>query len=85
MLSENLQSQVSEKVWKMFPDFKGIEPSIRQQETPAKPYQSKSLPPKVFLFIYQVKQHLSGGQPIQRWIRVNIDEQGRILKVSTSK
>ena len=69
-----LNRQVAEK----FPEMKGVNPTVRRGPQPKDGDQRYTL-------TYKGKADLPGGRKISRIVRVIADEEGRILRISTSK
>ncbi len=69
-----LNCQVTEK----FPEMKGVCPTVRRGP------QLKGGDQR-YTLTYKGKADLPGGRKISRIVRVVADEEGRILRISTSK
>ncbi len=76
-MDKALIQQVSRQVARSFPEMTGVAPTVRHQ--PAERGAGQ------YLLIYKGKAELPGGRTLQRIVRVVVDEQGRILRMSTSR
>ena len=73
-LIAKLNRQVTEK----FPEMKGVNQSVRRSS------QTKNGDQR-YTLTYKGKADLPGGRKISRIVRVVADEEGRIIRISTSK
>ena len=64
--------RVSQSVYRQFPELKGVRPSVRQSGSQ-------------YLLIYSGKVKTSDGKTLPRTVRATANEQGSILKLSTSR
>lgn len=86
MLSPAAQDQINQTVWRQYPEFKGINPSIISSGSSAAGKSgSLKLQEPAFTLTYQNRVSLPGGKSLNRWVRVSLNAQGEILKISTSK
>lgn len=67
-----LVKKINQQVYKRFPELRGANPKIQKLD-------------KNILLIYQSRVRLPDDHLINRTIRVVADEQGEIVKMSTSK
>jgi hypothetical protein len=84
MLESKVIASVSKKVNSRFPDVSSSHPTIRAQNPP----QSKSTAPgssSTYLLTYRGSALLPGGKSIPRLVRVVVNVQGKILKITTSR
>ena len=77
MKTETVQS-ISKQVYRRFPEFKGIKPKVRSQSTP-------KTDQKTYLLTYATRARIDEERFLDRWIRVVVDESGKIIKLSTSR
>ncbi len=63
---------INQEVYRRFPELRGVKPSMQKiaQNT---------------LLIYQSQVILPGNKALQRSVRVVVNEQGKIVKISTSR
>jgi hypothetical protein len=80
-MDEAFYKKVVDKVYKRYPEFNGAKPKIRVQ----KPEGSIPAGSENYLFTFQKKVTVGGGQALDRWVRVVVDKNGKIIKVSTSR
>lgn len=71
---------ISQEIYRRFPEVAGRKPQIRSQSIP----HTKSTG-GTYLLTYQSSVKSDDGQAIQRWVRVVVNNQGKILKISTSR
>lgn len=73
------------QVQRRFPELAGCQPKVRLQHAP----QPKSAGGHLtYLLTFQTTTQLhsaTGDKPLQRWVRVVVDESGKILKMTTSR
>jgi hypothetical protein len=89
-MDPNILKTVIAQIHRRYPEFAGSQPKVRQQD--AKDPHNIQLPKSLFtaptylLTFYSTgrAQSASGSKSIPRWVRVVINERGRILKITTS-
>ncbi len=80
-------NKVSSSIYNRFPEFKGCNPTVRKQKKP----QAKSTPGNTtttYLLTYKTKALVSassGSKSMSRSIRVVATENGKIIKMTTSR
>lgn len=72
-MEANIKSAVCNSVYRQFPEMKNASPSV------------KLLPGEKYQLIFHAKAQAADGKTITRTVRVVADENGRILKLSTSR
>jgi hypothetical protein len=80
-MDASLIKTISQDVYRRFPEFAGIQPKVRVQPTQSKGSGS----PQTYLLTYNSRVSLPDHKTLPRWVRVVSNEQGRILKVTTSR
>jgi len=80
-MDASLIKTISQDIYRRFPEFAGIQPKVRVQATQSK--ASSSIP--TYLLTYNSRISLPDHKTMPRWVRVVANEQGRILKVTTSR
>ncbi|MBS1250933.1 MAG: hypothetical protein MAG431_02532 [Chloroflexi bacterium] len=80
-LEKEILKKISQKVYQRFPDFQGKKPKVKRRP---KAENAKEFPPG-HLLIYRKEVAGPDGQTITRLVRVVINEEGKIKKISTSK
>jgi hypothetical protein len=73
---------ITQSIHRQFPEFAGTKPKVRQQ---ADPKAGGKLKPPTFLLTYESKVLVAGGKSLTRWVRVIATEEGKIIKVTTSR
>jgi len=74
--------EISEKIYRKFPEVAGIKPKVRKQPVP------KDAPkPKEPTYLITFNRNVKGphGNIIPRWVRVAVTPQGKIIKTTTSR
>jgi hypothetical protein len=71
-------AKVNRKVSRQFPEMKSVRPSIRSQSSSKNGKQRYTL-------TYKGKATLPGGRKMNRVVRVVVEENGKVIKMSTSK
>jgi len=84
MEAKVLKSVVS-RVHRRFPEFAGCQPKVRQQNG----HQAKSTEaqPTYLLTFHSTAKAItsSGSKEFPRWVRVVVTDNGKILKITTSR
>ena len=79
-MNQKYINSVSRQIYSRFPEVDGCKPNIRQQ---ALPKGSSSC--STYLLTFHGKVEIQSGKYIDRYVRVVADEQGTIIKVTTSR
>lgn len=79
--------KVSDQVYKRFPEVSGVKPSIRKQTGSQKSKQTGNSGTNIsnFLLTFRGKVDLGNGKKMDRWVRVVVDNRGKIIKMTTSR
>ena len=81
-MDQKLVTNVSKQVYRRFPEVDGKKPKVRRQATP----KGKDLDSNAtYLLTYRSKAQVQGGKTIQRYIRVVVNDRGKIIKITTSR
>jgi hypothetical protein len=81
-MDAKLIKAISNQIYRRFPEVSGSQPKVTARPDP----QAKSLPKtRTFLLTYRGSVKAPDGKSIPRVVRVIINEQGRILKMTTSR
>lgn len=89
MLTSALQEQINQQIWRQYPEMRGIRPAVSssgaqdRQSSEQKPGFKLQSP--AYTLTYKVNVSIPGGKTLNRWVRVALDANGAILKISTSK
>jgi hypothetical protein len=67
---------ICERVYRRFPAMKGVRPSIRRQQSPGQ---------DCFLLRFETVVVLEGGARLPTTVRVVVNADGRILKMTSSR
>jgi hypothetical protein len=79
-LSSAVVKKISNQVTRQYPEIRGVSPSITEQSKTG----SKSRG-SVYLLKYETVVSASDGKKIKRWVRVTVNEEGKILRQSSSR
>ncbi len=75
-------SRISREVYKDFPELKGTTPNIKPQGAPT---TGKAMGIERFLLTFKSNITLPNGNKMQRVVRVIADQNGKVIKKTTSK
>ena len=84
-MEEAILKSVVSKVHRQFPEFAGCQPKVRRQQ--ASQAKSSDTPP-TYLLTFQSTgqvQTSQGSKSLSRWVRVVVNDSGKILKITTSR
>lgn len=81
-MDSKLVDSISKQIYKRFPEVEGKKPKVRRQASNS---GNKSKSTGTYLLTFQGKAKVQGGKTINRYIRVVADDEGKIIKVSTSR
>lgn len=74
--------KISQEIYRRFPEVKGSHPKVLRQNTA----QAKSIPAtNTYLITFQGKVSMADQHSMPRWVRVVADDEGKILKITTSR
>jgi hypothetical protein len=81
-MDAKLLKSISSQVYRHFPEVKGSHPKIQLQSSP----QAKSaMASSTYLITYRGSATAPNGKSIPRIVRVVANDQGKILKMTTSR
>jgi len=69
-----MHSEINQQVWRMFPEFSGIQPTVKTLENN-----------RGNVLSYHTRIALPNGTSIDRWVRVTCSPNGAIKKITTSR
>jgi hypothetical protein len=72
-MDSNQIQKISSEIYRRFPEVKGVRPDVLAQGK------------KNHLLIFRTKTTTSDGRSIMRTVRVVVDENGQMTKVTTSR
>jgi hypothetical protein len=78
-LSSNAVKKISNLIVRQYPEVKGVAPAVTEQRKPGANGRGS-----VYLLKYEAVVSSSDGKKIRRWVRVTVDEEGKILRQSSS-
>lgn len=87
MLDPKTLAAVSKQVQRQFPEVAGCKPNVRLQQPPQAKNMPKAegLPPSLYLVTYRGTVLSSEGINIPRLVRVVVNSDGKIIKITTSR
>jgi hypothetical protein len=80
-LSNSQIDKIARQVYRQFPEIQDVRPAVQSQPVPKTP----GAPQNRYLLTFKGHRPGPGGQTLLRIVRVVTDEQGKVLKVSTSR
>ena len=84
-MDATILKQVVAQIHKRYPEFAGIQPKVRIQ-TPPQSKAEGSSPNYLLTFSGKaIAKSASGSKSMPRYLRVVVDANGKILKVTTSR
>jgi len=84
MLTAKTLTQINLHVKKKFPEVASWKPKVRPQAVPKSSKDQANREPR-FLVTYQGKIKLPNGESMERQVRVVVNKQGKIFKITTSR
>ena len=81
-MEAEILKKVVNKIYQRYPEFNGSKPKIRSQE-PSK--ETTSTSSAIFILTFHKIVKLDNDVSMPRSLRVSVNDQGKILKVSTSR
>jgi len=87
MLDPKILSIITKQVQRQFPEITGVKPNVRIQHPP----QAKNKPAtsghesSLYLVTFRGAVELTDGKLIPRFVRVVVNADGKIIKISTSR
>jgi hypothetical protein len=78
-MDAKLLKSISTQIYRRFPEVAGSQPKVRLQSGP------QSGGSRTFVITFRGSGTASNGKSIPRLVRVTANEQGKILKVTTSR
>jgi hypothetical protein len=73
-------SGIKQQIYRQFPEVAGEEPSVKSQASAKSPGN-----PPTYLITFKGRVAQTSGPSFSRMVRVVANDQGRILKVTTSR
>jgi len=77
-MDAKIVSSVCSQIYRRFPEVNNVRPKVQTQPT------SSSASP-IYLLIFKGAVTTADGKTLARIVRATVDEQGKILKVTTSR
>ena len=86
-LSSSQLETITRQVYRQYPDLQGSRPSVQRQSVGAEAKSGRSVAGAKTRYVvtYRSSGRAADGRTIQRIVRATTDENGRVLKMSTSK
>lgn len=76
-MDKSSKERISKEVARSFPEMKGVRPTVKPQGTRGNG--------QLYLLVYKGQAELPGGRTMKRIVRVVADENGSIIRISTSR
>jgi hypothetical protein len=80
-MKAELINQIAKQIYRRYPEFEDIRPRVRVQNPP----EGARNPAKTYLLTFSKKATLGDGKILTRMLRVVTDENGKLIKVTTSR
>ena len=80
-MNRDLIKAINQEVYRRFPEVEGKQPKVRQQNSSGERSEAKAT---TYLLIYQGHVTTSTNRIMTRLVRVVANDQGKILKITTS-
>lgn len=84
-MDQSILNKVVSQIHRQYPEFSSSQPNVRAQTAP----QAKSAAPaQTYLLTFQSTARVIAGKEskaVPRWMRVVVNDKGKILKVTTSR
>ena len=74
---------ISAQIYRQFPEMVGVQPKARLQPAPESNGGGSRI--KTYLITFNTQVRLESGKSMPRWVRVVVNEKGKVLKVTTSR
>jgi hypothetical protein len=81
-MDKKLVNSISRQIYKQFPEFDGKKPKVRRRTSPKSNHSNQKI---TYLLTYQGTSKVQGGKTINRYVRVVADQNGKIIKTTTSR
>lgn len=79
-MNDKQLKSITTKVFRQFPEVAGAQPKVKRQSG-----QSSKSSSTTYLITYRGKSKTADGKSITRIVRVTANENGKIIKISTSR
>ncbi len=77
-MNRDTVGKITRTVVSQFPELEGVRPAIRRQAPPGDS-------PDLFLLTYKGAARLPNGKSLPRVVRVVADDEGHVIRISTSR
>ena len=81
-MKDRIIQKVAKQVYKNFPEVSGTKPAIHQQNIPQAKSRNAS---QTYVLVFKTSVSNAKGQLMPRQVRVIANDQGQILRMSTSR
>lgn len=81
-MDKDLIGSISQEIYRRFPEISGIQPRVQVQSQPSARSIHKT---PTYVLTFQKQVQLPTRHAMARLVRVVVSEQGKILKISTSR
>ncbi|MDD2694493.1 MAG: hypothetical protein PHD58_01040 [Anaerolineales bacterium] len=73
---------ITAQIYRKFPDMDGSKPTVRRQNGAQKAAAAHD---PTYLLVFHKRVPIDSQRTISRYVRVVVNEQGKILKITTSR
>jgi hypothetical protein len=82
-MDPSIIKNISSQIYRQFPEMDGVQPKARLQPAP----ESNGDRPRMqtYLITFNTQVRLETGKSMPRWVRVVVNEKGKVLKITTSR
>jgi hypothetical protein len=79
-MDPKILKSISSQVYRQFPEMAGVQPKARLQAAASSRPDSQT-----YLITFNTQVRLETGKSMPRWVRVVVNEKGKVLKITTSR
>jgi len=87
MLDEKKLAVITKQIQRQFPEVSGSKPTVKAQNPPQakSPGVANNIPQLTYLVTFRGSVYTESGKSIPRLVRVVVNADGKILKITTSR
>lgn len=78
-MNQTLIQGINKVVYKRFPEMRDVRPTVRTQKG------STARDEHTYLLVYKTKIALAGSKSLPRTVRVIANDEGRVIRITTSR
>jgi hypothetical protein len=85
-MEPKILKSITEQIHRRFPEVSGVKPKVTRQGSGSQTPLAKTVPTYLLTFHSSSRTSASAeGKTISRWVRVVVNENGKIMKITTSR